>query len=210
MPVTAMPVPRERRPRRPEAEAGSRFLATNRYHDHQFKMDVVKIMPGEFYVASGQIALATVLGSCVSAVIWDPVTRIGGMNHFMLAAGHHRISPDYDSARFGLYAMDTLIEHVLAAGALRHTLEARLFGGARVLRGFTHSDIGDDNARFALDYLEAAGIPVIAQSLGDVYPRKLYFFPDSGQVLMRKLKSEDAPQVVRDEQEFRFRMAREA
>lgn len=205
-----MSPPSERRPLRRPSEFKSKFLATSRFYDHQFKMDVVKIMPGEFFVASGKIALATVLGSCVSAIIWDPVTRIGGMNHFMLAAGHHRIGPGYDSARFGMYAMDTLIEHVLTAGALRHTLEAKIFGGAKVLKGFTHSDIGDDNARFALEYLDEVGIPITAQNLGDVYPRKLYFFPDSGRVMMRKLKTEDAPQVVRDEQEFRFRMAKEA
>lgn len=202
--MTIMSAPRERRELRRPTEFKSKFLATNRFYDHQFKMDVVKIMPGEFFVASGRIALATVLGSCVSVIIWDPVTRIGGMNHFMLAAGQQ------DSARFGLYAMDTLIEHVTMAGALRHTLEAKVFGGGKVLRGFTHSDIGENNASFALDYLDEVGIPITAQNTGDIYPRKLYFFPDSGQVLMRKLKTEDAPQVVRDEQEFLFRMAKEA
>lgn len=199
----------ERRRLRRPSEMKNRFLANNRYYDHQFKMDVIKIMPGEFYVASGRIALATVLGSCVSAIIWDPITRIGGMNHFMLAAGNHRIDAAYDSARFGLYAMDTLIEHVLMAGAMSQSLEAKVFGGGAVLKGFTHSDIGGDNARFVLDYLDEVNIPITGQSLGDVYPRRLYFFPENGQVLMRKLKVDESPQVVREEQDFRFRLSRE-
>lgn len=189
--------------------AASRFIAHNRYYDHQFRRDVIKIMPGEFHVASGdKVALATVLGSCVSAVIWDPVTRIGGMNHFMLSSSHYD-GAHRESARFGLFAMDTLIEHLVLAGALRHTLEARVFGGARVLKGQMASDIGAGNADFALDYLAEVGIPVTAQNLGDIYPRKLYFFPDTGQVLMRKLKTEDNLQVMREEQEFRYRLTRE-
>lgn len=186
-----------------------RFIARNSYFDHQFKRDVIKIMPGEFCVASGsKTALATVLGSCVSAVIWDPVTRIGGMNHFMLSSSHYD-GPNRESARFGLFAMDALIEHVLLAGALRHCLEARVFGGARVLKGQMASDIGAGNAEFALDYLDEVGIPVVGQNLGDVCPRKLYFFPDSGQVLMRRLKTEDSSEVMREEQAFRYRLTRE-
>lgn len=186
-----------------------RFIARNSYYDHQLKRDVVKIMPGEFHVASGsRIALATVLGSCVSAVIWDPVTRIGGMNHFMLSSGHYE-GAHRESARFGLFAMDTLIEHVVLAGALRHSLEARVFGGARVLKGKMASDIGAGNAQFALDYLAEVEIPVVGQNLGDICPRKLYFFPDSGQVLMRKLKTEENIEVVREEQAFRYRLTRE-
>jgi len=189
--------------------AASRFIAQSRYYDHQYHRDVIKIMPGEFHVASGsKIALATVLGSCVSAVIWDPVTRIGGMNHFMLSSSHYD-GAHRESARFGLFAMDILIEHLVLSGALRNSLEAKVFGGARVLKGQIASDIGAGNAAFVLDYLEDVGIPVTAQSLGDVYARKLYFFSDTGQVLMRKVKAEDNLQVMREEQAFRYRLTRE-
>lgn len=195
--------------RRGEALAGDEFRATSRFHDHQFGHDVVKIMPGEFFVASGNIALATVLGSCVSACIWDPLTRIGGMNHFMLADTQGRGGARGDCMRYGRFAMDTLIRHVLAAGALGHGLEAKVFGGGQVLRGFTHSDIGGDNVRFVLDYLREQNIPVTAQDLGDVCPRKLYFFPDTGRVLLRRLRSEEGSSILRDEQEYRQRIVGE-
>lgn len=186
---------------------GDEFLASNRFHDHQLKCDVIKIMPGEFYVASGHIALATVLGSCVAACIWDPITRIGGMNHFMLAGGREG---EDGSMRYGCFAMDTLIRHVLAAGALSHSLQAKVFGGGQVLRRLSQSDIGADNARFVLSYLAEQEIPVTAQDLGDICPRKLYFYPDSGRVLLRRLPSDDSVTVLREEQAYRQRIVREA
>lgn len=186
---------------------GDEYLASNRFHDHQLKCDVVKIMPGELFVASGHIALATVLGSCVAACIWDPITRIGGMNHFMLADGRHSAR---DSMRYGGFAMDTLIRHVLAAGALSHSLQAKVFGGGQVLRRLSHNDIGGDNARFVLAYLQEQDIPVTAQDLGDICPRKLYFFPDTGRVLLRRLPSDADETVLREEQAYRQRIAREA
>ncbi len=189
---------------------GDEALASARFHDHQLQCEVVKIMPGELFVASGRIALATVLGSCVSACIWDPVTRIGGMNHFMLAEGRVE-SGNSESMRYGRFAMDTLIEHVVAAGALRHCLQAKVFGGGQVLRQrLSQNDIGGDNARFVLDYLEEQGIEVVAQDLGDVCPRKLYFFPDTGRVLLRRLPTDASEVVLREEQAYRQRIVHEA
>lgn len=196
-----MTTPR-RRPRY-DPHVGEEFLATSRFFDHQFKREVVKIMPGQFFVASGEIVIATVLGSCVSAVIWDPVTRIGGMNHFMLAASADENGHEIDCMRYGHFAMDTLIERVLALGAMRQSLEAKVFGGGRVLRGFSASDIGEDNAEFVIEYLQEHGIPITACNLGDVFPRKLYFFPDSGRVMMRKMKTDYSPKVARLEMVYR-------
>lgn len=185
---------------------GDPFLAQSRYHDHQFGCDVIKIMPGEFFVTSARVALATVLGSCVSACLWDPVTKVGGMNHFMLADGGGRDN----SMRYGQFAMDTLLQHMLAAGALAHSIEAKVFGGARVMRGLTHSEVGSDNARFVLEYLDSQDIPVMASDLEDVCPRKLYFFPETGRVKLRRLRSEESTRVIREEQEYRQNIIHEA
>lgn len=193
--------PPKRRPRYND-QVGQEFLATSRFYDHQLKRDIIKIMPGEFYVASGNVVLATVLGSCVSAVIWDSVTRIGGMNHFMLASSAVDNGRDPSCMRYGQFAMDTLIERVLAMGALKSSLEVKLFGGARVLRGFNASDIGEDNVDFVLSYIRERRIPITGSDLGNTYPRKLYFYPDTGKVLLRKMKTDYSPQVARFEQAY--------
>jgi chemotaxis protein CheD len=81
-----------------------------RYFDRDFQIEAVKILPGQYYAATGHGAITTVLGSCVSTCLWDPLKRIGGMNHFMLPGdGESASSPVTASARFGVYAMEVLI-----------------------------------------------------------------------------------------------------
>lgn len=175
---------RSARERTPQAH-----LASRRFFDHQLGSEVIKILPGEFYVASGPLVLATVLGSCVAACLWDPLTRIGGMNHFMLADAEEGRSAD--SMRYGLFAMNTLIEQLVAAGALKHCLQAKVFGGARVLSGESNLRVGHDNHRFVLDYLAQRKIPLLAQDLGGNTPRKLLFFPETGKVMVKRMTVED-------------------
>jgi chemotaxis receptor (MCP) glutamine deamidase CheD len=113
--------------------------------------------------------LVTVLGSCVAACIRDPKTGIGGMNHFMLPEGggdqHDMLS---SSARYGGYAMEVLVNQLVKLGASRNRLEAKVFGGAAVLRGFTTVNVGEMNSEFVLDYLRTERIRVVAEDLRDV------------------------------------------
>ena len=155
-------------------------------------------MPGEYGISlSGQM-LSTVLGSCVSACIRDARLGIGGMNHFML--------PDTDSnevvsvaARYGVFAMETLINHLLKLGARRQHLEAKVFGGGAVLEGMNHINVGDRNAAFALSYLRTERIPITGSDLGNVHPRKVLYFPDTGRVLMKFLKT-NPPESLREQE----------
>lgn len=188
-----------------QALPGENYLASNRFFDHQFACDVIKIKPGEFFVGTGNIALATVLGSCVSACLWDPVTRLGGMNHFMLAEAKGRA----DHMRYGQFAMDTLLQHLLAAGALAQSIEAKVFGGARILRGLNHSEVGRHNVQFVQEYLHAQNIPITAQDLGSYHPRKLYFFPETGQVKLRRLPADESSTVILEEQAYQHRIIQE-
>ena len=146
--------------------------------------------------------IVTVLGSCVSVCLRDRTSGIGGMNHFMLPRDIRTSGIVSGSARYGTYAMEVLINHLLKLGALRKHLEAKVFGGGAVLQQITTSNVGERNAEFVLEYLEREGIPVVAQDLLDVHPRKVYFFPRDGRVLVRKLKSVHAPVVLDREREY--------
>jgi len=180
-------------------------LADNRYFDRHFEAEAVKVLPGEYYVTTSDMVLVTVLGSCVSACIRDREKGIGGMNHFMLAeAGDSMGVPT--SARYGTYAMEILINHLLKLGARRGNLEAKVFGGGRVMASLSNSRVGDRNARFVLEYLDTEGISVKAQDLLDVYPRKVYFFPTSGRVLVKKLVRMHNDTLVRRESEYAARL----
>ena len=91
------------------------------------------------------------------------------------------------SARYGTYAMEVLINHLLKLGARRNRLEAKVFGGGAVLESLSTSNVGARNAEFVLDYLKTEKIPVVAKDLLDSYPRKVYYFPNNGRVMLKKL-----------------------
>jgi chemotaxis protein CheD len=163
-------------------------MQPTRYHDKAFACEAVKILPGEYFATDRDMALVTVLGSCVAACLRDPVAGIGGMNHFML--------PNDDtsgavsrSARYGAYAMEVLINQLMRMGAKRDRLEAKVFGGGAVVPGLASVNIGEANASFAMDYLRAERIPVSAEDLMGSDPRKVYFFPRTGKVLVRMLRT---------------------
>jgi len=157
------------------------------YFDRQFDREAVKILPGQYYAADRDIVIVTVLGSCVSACLWDPVKRIGGMNHFMLPGAGPATGAAGAGARMGIYAMELLINRMLKLGAERGRLVAKVFGGASVLEGMDALNIGSQNSAFVLDFLRVEGIALAAQDLYDVCPRKVYHFPHTGKVLVKKL-----------------------
>jgi chemotaxis protein CheD len=174
-----------------------------RYFDRDFQVDSVKILPGQYYAAAGRGAISTVLGSCVSTCLWDPVQRIGGMNHFMLPGDTARPdSPWAESARFGLYAMEVLINDMIRLGADRRRLVAKVFGGAQLLAGFDKLDVGAKNSEFVLHFLQEEGIRVLAQDLLDVCPRKVHFFVETGKVQVKRLGALPNETVQRREREY--------
>lgn len=182
-------------------------LAPSTYFDRQFDTEAVKILPGEYFVTQRSLLIVTVLGSCVSVCLRDRLSGIGGMNHFMLPGNTDEgFGPVSASARYGVYAMELLINHLLKLGARRNQLEAKVFGGGCVLRGMTANHVGQRNAEFVLDYLHTEAIPIIAQDLLDIYPRKVYFFPDSGRVLVKKLKSLHNTTLLDREVEYSMRI----
>ncbi len=178
-------------------------FATNIYFDRTFDCDAAKILPGEYYFTPKDMLIVTVLGSCVAACIRDKVSGIGGMNHFMLPdGGGDTDSPVSASMRYGTYAMEVLINDLLKAGARRENLEAKVFGGGAVLQGFTAINVGERNAKFVRSYLQNEHIRVTAEDLNDVHPRKVYFFPRTGKVLVKKLKQMNNNTLVNREQDY--------
>jgi len=172
------------------------------YFDAQFKLPALKLLPGQFAATATPQLLVTVLGSCVAACLRDKRNGISGMNHFMLPEG----SPVGDRGlvtRFGMYAMEELINDMLKLGARRDTLEAKVFGGGNVLHGMKVVNIGEQNSNFVLDYLDNERIPILAEDLLGNHARKVYFFTDTGKVMIRKLKSERVVDVVQEETRYR-------
>jgi len=170
----------------------SGFEHVTRYWDQENQIITAKLLPGEYYVTTGNEMITTVLGSCVSACIRDPMAGIGGMNHFMLPETSRSRLHERDEAvvgtalRYGNYAMEHLINTILRHGGKRKHLEVKLFGGGKIIA--TLGDIGLRNIEFVLEYIDTEALKLISQDLGDIYPRKVNFFPQTGRVRMKKIK----------------------
>ena len=142
----------------------------------------VNIVQGEHLVEDDPaVVVTTILGSCIAACIWDGVAGVGGMNHFLLPGdGKHR-QPGGDAMRFGVHAMELLVNGLLRRGAQKNRMQAKLFGGARMIKGLT--DIGELNATFAEKFLRDEGISLVGGSLRGEQGRRIQFSPGSGRAL---------------------------
>lgn len=168
-----------------------------KYLDNHFKREVVTIYPGEYYVSKGPEFVSTILGSCVAIVLFDEENKIGGINHFMLAKDKFADSEaDLNGAlktKYGKYAIDELIKEMESQGAKKFNFQAKIFGGSNV---FNIPDsnldmVGNENIRFAKEYLAKLNIPIIAEDLGGVPSRKVVFDPATFKVLVKKINRQN-------------------
>jgi chemotaxis protein CheD len=160
----------------------------------------VHVVQGEQYVTDDPGAvLSTLLGSCVAACIRDPIAGVGGMNHFLLPGGRQQ-ALDTEAQRHGVHAMELLVNALLQRGARRERLEAKLFGGARLIDGLT--DVGRQNADFAEKFLADEGIRYIGGSLRGEHGRKIQYWPISGRA-RQSLMERDSQKVFEVERRTR-------
>ncbi|WP_370682499.1 chemoreceptor glutamine deamidase CheD [Comamonas sp. GB3 AK4-5] len=165
------------------------------YFDPHFQFNAVKVLPGEYFVTSENMAIVTVLGSCIAACLWDSSLNVGGMNHFML--------PDGDagdvSGRYGSYAMELLINEMMKLGARRESMQAKIFGGGAVMANFTTMNVGERNTDFVTQYLNTERIPIVSEDVLDIYPRKVVYFPTTGKALVKRLAHAHPEELVAQE-----------
>ena len=148
----------------------------------------ITIIQGEYHVTDDpNVYFTTILGSCVSACIRDPEARVGGLNHFLLPGDAERAASGKDSERYGVYLMELLINALMQKGARRGRLEAKLFGGARLIDGLT--DVGSQNAAFGERFLKDEGIQYLGGSLRGDHARRIQFWPVSGRARQIRLEN---------------------
>ena len=187
-------------PRRATTAIASGSL--ERRHNDDTPQGAIKLFSGDCYVSNkpGEV-LMTILGSCVAACIRDPIALVGGMNHFLLPETHdtHQINNN-DATRYGAYAMERLINDILKLGGVKNRLEVKVFGGANVID--SSAMIGDKNVEFVRSFLKKEGLAIASEDLGDTYPRRINYYPDTGKVMLRKLRRREDMQVVDAERRY--------
>jgi len=155
----------------------------------------VHIIQGEWKVSDDpNVVLSTILGSCVAACIRDPNAGVGGMNHFLLPGSAVPGAGGGDATRYGVHLMELLINGLLKKGARRDRLEAKIFGGAKTIATF--SNVGEQNAAFATQFLRDEGIRVVGSSTGGDHGRKLEFWPVSGRARQYPLTGAETQKTV--------------
>ncbi len=168
---------------------------------------------GGVFASHAPAVVRTVLGSCIAVCLRDPFTGIGGMNHFMLPESS---SGEAVSARYGVHAMELLINNCMKMGADRSRLQAKVFGGGHVLRIRESDDnVPQRNIRFALQFLDTEGIDILAQDVGGYAAREVFFFTDTGRILLKRLAStgltgDELKELEQEERTSRVRARQDA
>ena len=155
-----------------------------RFWEAKFSTWNVQVLPGDIYVTADDEMVSTVLGSCVAACVRDPASGIGGMNHFMLPKPPSS-DPDGTSARYGVYALECLLNQILRRGGRRSELEVKVFGGGRVLRG--GSDIGRINIEFVHAFFRDEGMRILSEDVGGQFARRVRYWPRTGRLLLLQM-----------------------
>ncbi|MBR0566956.1 chemotaxis protein CheD [Azoarcus sp. L1K30] len=159
------------------------------------------IAPGGWLVERER-PLSTLLGSCVAVCLYDEAARIGGMNHFMLPTMRRNgAQMDVDNLLSGDYAMEVLLNALLAKGAARHRIKAKAFGAGTILTGAASLGIGIRNADFARKWLSTEGIPLVASDFLGPWSRKVLFVPEVGDAYCRRMPTSlaTAQEIAREE-----------
>lgn len=159
----------------------------------------VKIHIGEYYASNNPLIIYTILGSCVAVCFFDPVKRVGGMNHILLP-GKADLRSFNSEASYGINAMELLINRILRLGGERRRLEAKVFGGAHIISAISKENgMGKKNSGFAIEFLINENIKIVSSDLGGTESRRIFFHTNTGEVFLKRIPSMLQTCIVRDE-----------
>ncbi len=162
---------------------------------------------GGVHASREPILLDTVLGSCISTCLYDPVSGIGGMNHFMLPEGADPGNPT--SARYGVNAMELLISELMKLGGTRRRFQAKVFGGGHVLKiRETLDGIPQQNINFVHEFLNVEQIPIMSEHIGGYQARRVLFNTGSNKVYVKVLGTNEAERTADEEMVYLISLKR--
>jgi chemotaxis protein CheD len=163
----------------------------------------VTLEPGELFASREPVTISTLLGSCVAACLYDPVNRVIGMNHFLLSSRRYsRDLPNFlsEAGRYGIHAMELLINEMMRMGAQRRKICAKVFGGATILGRTGNTGnffcVGEVNCRFINEFLADERIPIVARELGGAKGRVIHFSNGDYAVYLRKVERSNSERIA--------------
>lgn len=170
----------------------------------------ITIHIGELYVSKTPAVIHTLVGSCVAVCLFDPLARIGGMNHILLPGRADMTNFDAP-ARYGIHAMELLINKMMKGGADRNRIIAKIFGGAHLLPAISyHNGVGRKNVEFVTEFLQNESVRVLTQDTNGHESRRIYFHTDTGDVFLKRISSRYYPDLAGQEQKLLRKAKRES
>ncbi len=155
-------------------------------------MKKINIHIGEYYSSAEPAVISTILGPCVAVCLFEPRSKIGGMNHILLP-GHKSGKTEPDDARYATNAMELLINQMMKLGADRYKLRAKVFGGAQIFPFIKNEmAMGLKNIEIVIDFLELENIPIVNYNFGGNDTRRIFFYTETGDVLMKRIRPSEA------------------
>ena len=176
----------------------------NAHFSLKFNKTINVIHPGEFFATGDDVLISTVLGSCISVTLYDSRRSIGGMNHFMLPKPGDNATAGMTAGKYGIHAMELLINAMYKQGSSKKDFTAKVFGGGSVLpasRGKGKS-IPAHNIDFVFTFLETEKIPVYRSDVGGTRGRKIFFDPRTSKVLLKRLAGNSLSIITEKEEEY--------
>lgn len=156
---------------------------------------------GEYYASRKPVIIRTLLGSCVAVCLYDQKRKVGGMNHILLpgkADMRHFNAP----ARFGVNAMELLINQIIKLGGRKEALTAKVFGGANILPNAKPTlAMGAKIVSFVKEFLELESIQIIKEDTGGTDTRTIYFHTGTGDVFLKRTSSSMAARLASKEKQ---------
>jgi len=169
----------------------------------------IRIHIGGLHASRGSAIIETTLGSCVAVCLYDPLEQIGGMNHILLPGKADLLHFD-SAARYGVNAMELLINRIMAIGGSRFQLVAKVFGGAHLFPSIPiENGVGKKNAEFVVEFLKMEKISIIGYDIGGHVSRKIYFHTDTGDVFLQRISSASYPKIVQREKKMMHKIQKQ-
>ncbi len=164
---------------------------------------------GEYEASKSPLIIHTILGSCVAVCLYDDINRIGGMNHILLP-GKTKLHEYNSSTRYGINAMELLINSIMKLGGERKLLKAKIFGGAHIIPTISiENSIGRRNSEFVINFLKEERIRLISKDVGGNETRKVMFHTDTGEVFLKRIPNTIAEKYAAKEKQKIKRVERE-
>jgi chemotaxis protein CheD len=162
-------------------------------------LDVHLVPIGGLFVTDKEMYLQTVLGSCVSVTLFDPVKKNAGMNHILLPGSFSGRDQEEileaKDGRYGIFSVEKLFHEIQSLGSRREDLEARVFGGSYLGRISEWFTIQNDNVDFVKAFLEMAKITVVEEVTLQDEALKIIMNTSTGRVEVQKLKNQTERRV---------------